>query len=870
MKRIVLFTVILFISIYAKDFLVKIPFSEQITSSELIKQGYSVVGELSDGAIVLLKDQMLNIPILDKVTTDKNYYLITPMTERSKLQIQNNFTVLTNDNQTYLVSIQTGQDEQLFNLPAMLTKLDFSPLPLSEQAPIFPEPVFNPLVQQMVNSVSSDTVIAFIRRLQNFRSRYATSDSCQAAANWIQDKFVSYDCDSVFFHSFSASYKPNVIGIKRGFGHPDNMYYVICGHFDAVNNCPGADDNASGTTAVLEAARVMKNFNFEYSIRYIAFCAEEQGLIGSAAYATDARNRGDSILGVFNFDMIGYADINPENLEIFGKISNPNCSTFVNYIINSSAIYVPELATNRRMVTSLSGSDHHSFWQKGYVGICGIEDYPLANPYYHQSSDSIGSGFNDLQFCTKTIKAGVASLAGLASPMYPNQPLVVFRNYRINDIIGNNNGRWDIGETTNFYITLKNIGQVTANNISATISTSAPYVSILQNQSNFGNIASQDTAINLTQYKVASANNTPIGYNAGFDLIITSAETTWNYNFSIPIGAFVSTDPIPDGPRSPARYWAYDNTDTTYFYRPTYNWIEIKNIGTRILYDNNDQVRKIALPQNFGLRFYGQHYDTISVSVDGFIRIGADTTRAYTNSAIPSVDGLAPMIAINWDDLYHSNTGTYGGIWWYYNSTSRVFVVEWDSVYYYNATSVRDKFQVIIYDSTYSAPYNDNIIIAQYMTANLYTSSTIGIEDQTETIGIQYLFDGTYHPASAPIQPGRAIKFTTQSPTGIFEYTSNFSPLTPHSLLKIYPNPFRNQTIIQLNTSIPIGKSIKIFNSSGRLIKSFYSSTNHQPLTTNNYFIWDGKDQFGKQVGAGIYFINVDEMSKPEKVIRLK
>jgi hypothetical protein len=336
----------------------------------------------------------------------------------------------------------------------------------------------------------------------------------------------------------------------------------------------------------------------------------------------------------------------------------------------------------------------------------------------------------------------------------------------------------------------------------------------------------------------------------------------------IPIGAFISTDPIPDGPRSPARYWAYDNTDSLYFYHPIYNWNEIKNIGTRLTFDNNDQIRKVPLPVNFGFRFYGQRYDTISVSVDGFIRIGADTTRAYTNSAIPSIDGPAPMIAVNWDDLRESNTGGSGAVWWYYNSTNNTFIVEWDSVSYYNTSTVRDKFQVILYDSTYSTSTGDNIILVQYMTANLYTSSTIGIEDPTETIGIQYLFDSSYHPAAAVIQPGRAIKYTTQSPTGIEMSNAQFPISNIQPLIKVHPNPFRGQTIIQLTAPIEIGKSLKIYNSSGRLLKTF-SNSNNQSLKTNNYFVWDGKDELGNKVGSGIYFITAENTSKPQKVVYL-
>ncbi|MEO0077234.1 MAG: M28 family peptidase [candidate division WOR-3 bacterium] len=873
MKRFVLLLVFFVFLVYGQELLVRVPYAPDVNTSALIKKGIAVIGELDDAALIKIASANLsllagiNYQILDEITDNKNYYLVTPFNKEIANQIRTSYEVLTSDRQCLLVVTAIGKEVDLIKLPVMLTKLDFTQLQLSEHALSYPKISFNPLVQQMVDNVSADTVLSFVRRLQNYRSRYATSESCRAAGNWLRSKFLNYNCDSVYLHNFSSTYAPNVVAIKRGYAYPDNIYYVIGGHYDAVNNCPGADDNGSGTSAVLEAARVMKDYNFAYSIRYICFCAEEQGLIGSAAYAQQARANGDSILGMINFDMISYTDVAPENLEVFGKVSNPNCSTFVNYFINTASLYVPQLTTNRRMVTSLSGSDHHSFWQQGYVALCGIEDYPLNNPYYHTSGDSIGAGFNDLNFCTNTVKAGVACLASLANPIYPNQPLVIYRRYRVDDAIGNNNNRWDIGETTHLYITLRNIGQTTAHNVSATIACTSAFVAVLQNQAGYGNISSLDTAVNQLPFIIASSPNTQIGYNANFALTVSSSESTWNYNFTIPIGAFVSTDPIPDGPRTPARYWAYDNTDTLYYYHPTYNWVEIKNIGNRITYNHNDQVRKIALPAGFGgFRFYGQRYDTISVSVDGFIRIGADTTPDYTNSPLPNPDGPAPMIAVNWDDLYHANTGNYGGIWWYYDQPNHRFIVEWDSVYYYNATSVRDKFQVIIYDSTYSTPTQDNIIIAQYQTANRYSSSTIGIEDPTETIGIQYLLDGTYHAGAAPIVPGRAIKYTTQSPTGIAENIANsLQPIT--NFVNVYPNPFKDKTVIQLNPRIVKTKSVQIYNSSGRLVKTLLINPTHSKV---QYLIWDGNDEQNKPVSAGIYFVVASDFRNVVKVIRLK
>ncbi|GAI54603.1 unnamed protein product, partial [marine sediment metagenome] len=137
---------------------------------------------------------------------------------------------------------------------------------------------------------------------------------------------------------------PNVIGVKRGVIHPDSIYAVICGHFDATSYlapeiAPGADDNASGTTSVLEATRVMKDYEFEYSIRYIAFSGEEFGLYGSEYYASMACSQGDNILGVLNGDMIAYVDAQPESLEVIAKISNPSCEPLADYFIAVADTY---------------------------------------------------------------------------------------------------------------------------------------------------------------------------------------------------------------------------------------------------------------------------------------------------------------------------------------------------------------------------------------------------------------------------------------------------------------------------------------------------------------------------------------------------
>ncbi len=301
----------------------------------------------------------------------------------------------------------------------MVRRVSFIPVIIKSKAP--PHPVrSNATVQEIVDFVDPDSVLSHVQRLQDFVSRYSTFDSCFAAANWIAEKFNDYGCDSIFIQNHTVGHAPNVIGVKRGQVHPDSIYVVVCGHFDATSDqapwiAPGADDNASGTAMAIEAARIMQNYDFEYSIRFIGFSGEEWGLYGSDYYAQGARLHGDSILAVFNADMIGYADIVPETVEVIAKIDGPACGPLADFFIAAADTYTT-LLTHKVMTPWMPYSDHAPFWDYGYQALCNIEDFPVMNPYYHLTSDTIGAGYNDNDFCTEVIKAHVAALSLKAVP----------------------------------------------------------------------------------------------------------------------------------------------------------------------------------------------------------------------------------------------------------------------------------------------------------------------------------------------------------------------------------------------------------------------------------------------------------------------
>jgi len=430
-KKIISILIMTLVFAAAEEYLVGIDLNDD-RLTPLAEAGVKILAELPHTAIVLITDadldkiQSFNHQILDTKPQEGNYYQVMPMDHKFDLTLYGR--VLMQDGNDYLLRLYPGMLEPLISERVMVQRLSFVPMVVQDSrvltstghGPQLPAVLFNYTVQEIVNLVDPDTILSNVQRMQDYVTRYSTHDSCFAAAEYILDKFSAYGCDSVFLQYHQSGFAPNVIGIKRGELYPDSIYAVVCGHFDATSYAqpaiaPGADDNASGTAAVIEAARVMDDYEFEYSIRYIAFSGEEQGLYGSQHYAQVARSQGDSILGVINGDMIAYSDIQPETLEVFAKISNPPCEPFADFFIAAADTYTT-LLTNKRMTTSMFSSDHASFWNQGYVALCNIEDYWVVNPHYHTPGDTIGAGYNDHAFCTEVTKAEIAALALLAIP----------------------------------------------------------------------------------------------------------------------------------------------------------------------------------------------------------------------------------------------------------------------------------------------------------------------------------------------------------------------------------------------------------------------------------------------------------------------
>ena len=162
---------------------------------------------------------------------------------------------------------------------------------------------------------------------------------------------------------------------------------------------------------------MFQGIEFDYTVWFIGFGAEEFGLVGSDTFARECRDRGDSIVLTINHDMDSYGMAGRDSIRVVGKRSNPPCSTWVEYYMAMADTFT-DLKCHREIVDQQSSSDQASFWKYGYTAI--RDRYLDIDPVNHTTGDTIGPfqyqwcGTNNIPMYTEAIKATVATIARLA------------------------------------------------------------------------------------------------------------------------------------------------------------------------------------------------------------------------------------------------------------------------------------------------------------------------------------------------------------------------------------------------------------------------------------------------------------------------
>lgn len=262
----------------------------------------------------------------------------------------------------------------------------------------------------IIDQITVSMMEGYIQALQDIGPRVTESQGAAEGAKYITSQFQSYGLTVQEDPWEYGDYEDvNIEATLPGVNRSSNQVFVICAHYDTVQGSPGADDDGSGTAAVLAAAQVLSQYQFQHTIKFVTFSGEEQGLLGSHEYARVANETGVDIRGVLNADMIGYTETEEGRTRIEVQ-ETPESMWMTNVSMAVSQEYRESINLQVVRDNAQPYSDHYSFIRYGFNATFFFE-YEF-NDYYHSPEDIIDN--MDVDYCTRVTRLMVGTLVELA------------------------------------------------------------------------------------------------------------------------------------------------------------------------------------------------------------------------------------------------------------------------------------------------------------------------------------------------------------------------------------------------------------------------------------------------------------------------
>ena len=210
---------------------------------------------------------------------------------------------------------------------------------------------------------------------------------------------------------------------------------VIGGHYDSVVGCPGADDNATGSAAVIELARIFAQKRLQKTIRFVLFVNEEDPhfqtpTMGSLVYANELHERGDNVVAMFSLESIGYfsGQADSQNYPFPLSFFYPDQGNFIGFVGNlrsrglvrqsvdvfrNNCVFPSEGVAALEIIPGIGWSDHWAFWKFGYKALMVTDTAPFRNPHYHLETDTIETiDYASMARIVSGLEAVISHLAG--------------------------------------------------------------------------------------------------------------------------------------------------------------------------------------------------------------------------------------------------------------------------------------------------------------------------------------------------------------------------------------------------------------------------------------------------------------------------
>jgi Zn-dependent M28 family amino/carboxypeptidase len=286
-------------------------------------------------------------------------------------------------------------------------------------------------VRLLLTEVSTENIRSKIIELSAYHTRHSKSKYVSEVAEWLKNEFKNMGYEDIFFHDYTENIDGNEFNLKNVVCKKDGVKekcILICAHYDSrmenlsdsTSRSPGANDNGSGVSAILEIARILHKQKLDYSLQFVFFSGEEQGLLGSKHYAKFVKENNIDVYRLINLDMIGYPQLNlgivlverdnhadPAHNQV--KENDQDSVEFGNIMAGMSSYTDLQICLD-----SIWNSDYEPFEAEGCI-VIGAYDGSAEehlNPHYHDTTDTPSLiDWNYLTSVTKMVLATVFKVA---------------------------------------------------------------------------------------------------------------------------------------------------------------------------------------------------------------------------------------------------------------------------------------------------------------------------------------------------------------------------------------------------------------------------------------------------------------------------
>jgi aminopeptidase YwaD len=287
-------------------------------------------------------------------------------------------------------------------------------------------PTTNPKINAVLSLINESLLLDYLTTIVNYAPRTDGTYGCKLTANYIHTQFQEEGLNTRYqnwtargnrFHPY-IYHCQNIEGALPGTDSSDDSSIIFNAHYDGVKYGPGANDDGSGTAAVLAAAYALSQFHFNRTLKFVTFAGEEIGLLGSQAYTKEAYERNDNIMLEINADMIGH-DNGSRTMRVIGtEDAGWVADIFQTMVSNYSIGLTINQGSTNRVGHKMTGSDYAPFLEYGWESVSCWET--AGDPNMHTAQDNLSNiDFSYLVNTTRAIAGALAYLADL--PTTPPQ-----------------------------------------------------------------------------------------------------------------------------------------------------------------------------------------------------------------------------------------------------------------------------------------------------------------------------------------------------------------------------------------------------------------------------------------------------------------